>query len=111
MMINTKKMKSKITLKLMIVLIGMVAVSSCNKWVDVTPKDRLTDKTLFSTKEGYMKALNGIYSELNNPSLYGRDLTMAMLDVMAQYYNTAASDHVYSYYSGYEYSEEIVKSK
>lgn len=104
-------MKFKQTIKLMAVLVGILAFTACNKWVDVTPKDRLTDKTLFSTKEGYLKALNGIYAELNSPSLYGRDLSMAMLDVMAQYYNTAASDHVYSSYSAYEYSEDVVKNK
>src|SRR5690606_10477475 len=98
-------------LKLIVVLVCLGGFSACNKWVDVTPKDRLTDKTLFSTKEGYMRALNGIYAELNNPALYGRDLTMSMLDVMAQYYNTAASDHIYHLYSSFQYTEDVVKSK
>ena len=43
------------------------------------------DNSLFKDREGFLAALNGVYSEMNDPKLYGANLTMGMLDVMAQY--------------------------
>lgn len=104
-------MKYKLNVKIAILLIGIFALQACNKWVDITPKDRMTDKMLFSTKEGYLKALNGIYAELNNPTLYGRDLTMGLLDVMAQYYNTGIADHGQQRYALFDYPSTEFKGK
>ena len=76
-----KKIKSVFATGLVLLLV------SCNSWLEVDPEDRIMDNTLFKDKEGFMTALNGVYSELNKTSLYGRNLTMGMIDVMAQYYN------------------------
>lgn len=100
--------------KLLKIQLGICLIAiccSCNKWIDVEPKDRITDEMLFSTKDGYVKALNGIYAELNSSSLYGRDLTMGMMDAMAQYYNTAISEHAYIVYANYTYGNDIFKGK
>lgn len=108
---NTTNMRLFQFFKFTIALCLLVLISSCNKWVDLPPKDRITDKVLFSTKEGFLKALNGVYSELNNNSLYGKDLTAGMIDVMAQYYNTSLPEHNYAIYAKYEYSNQLFKDK
>ena len=85
-----KKIKSVFATGLVLLLV------SCNSWLEVDPEDRIMDNTLFKDKEGFMTALNGVYSELNKTSLYGRNLTMGMIDVMAQYYNCNIADHAYA---------------
>ena len=40
-----------------------------------------------------MTALNGIYIDLLNSSLYGKTLTWGMSDILAQYYTCREKDH------------------
>lgn len=84
-------------------------LASCNSWLEVKPDDRIMDEELFGDKEGYMTALNGIYSELNRPSLYGANLTMGMMDVLAQYYDCSSSMHPYSKFMNYSYEQDECK--
>ena len=51
-----------------------------------------------------MKALNGVYIELNTNELYGRNLTAGALDVMGQYYSVASSSHAFYNYGGLVYT-------
>ena len=88
----------------------MLLLVSCNSWLEVDPDDRIMDNSLFKDREGFLAALNGVYSEMNDPKLYGANLTMGMLDVMAQYYNCNFTDHDYSVYANYSYTEKGFKS-
>jgi hypothetical protein len=51
--------------------------------LDVTPEDRIVGENLFKDKAGYLKALNGIYGELNKTNSFN----IRTLDYMGQYYN------------------------
>lgn len=83
---------------------------SCNKWVDVKPSDRLGEDQLFVNKEGYLKALNGVYVEMANTSLYGQTMTAGTLDVLANYYHMASSLHTYYNYTTFVYTDANVKA-
>ena len=61
-----------------------VSTSSCSDWLEVDMEDSILETTLFSTNEGFLTALNGVYSSLNNSSLYGGTLGMVGIDIMAQ---------------------------
>ncbi len=92
-------------------IILAVTLSSCEKWLDIKPSDRLTEEMVFSDKAGFLKALNGVYVELTTPVLYGQNLSAGILDVMAQYYNAATSStYAYYYYQKYTYTNASVKS-
>ncbi len=91
-------------------VISVLLMSSCSKWIDVKPTDRLAESVLFQTKEGYLKALNGIYIEMSHPSLYGQFLTAGQLDAMAQYYMSTSSTQPYYYYMTYDYTQSITKA-
>ena len=47
-----------------------VSTSSCSDWLEVDMEDSILETTLFSTNEGFLTALNGVYSSLNQSSLY-----------------------------------------
>lgn len=82
----------------------LLSFYSCESWLNVTPSDRLSEEMLFNDREGFVKALNGVYIELNTNELYGRNLTAGALDVMGQYYNVASSSHAFYNYGGLVYT-------
>ncbi|MBL1411214.1 RagB/SusD family nutrient uptake outer membrane protein [Sphingobacterium faecale] len=68
------------------ILVGTMALTSCNKWLEVKPSDRVTEDNTFSTPQTFKKALNGIYIELNKDEVYGKALSCEYIDILAQYY-------------------------
>lgn len=86
-------------------------VSSCESWINVEPDDRLTEDMVFSSQKGFLQALNGIYAEMNDASVYGGNLSVGIIDVLAQYYD-GGPDNTYSYYyySRYDYTATAVKN-
>jgi hypothetical protein len=95
------------------IILGCLVLSSllsaCEAWVDVKPTDRLSEEVLFSTREGFLKALNGVYIELAHADLYGTNLSAGPLDVMGQYYTFSGSTHRLYYFSNYSYANAAVK--
>ncbi len=87
-------------------LLFTLLLVSCKKWIDVKPGDRLTEDQLFSTTQGYLNALNGVYIELTNPAIYGDRMTVSVLDVMAQNYIITPSTHRYIQYATFEYTAD-----
>lgn len=83
-------MKSRI---MTICLLSTLLLGACNKWIDVKPSDRLNEDQLFSNREGYLNALNGVYVELTNSSIYGENMTYSTMDVLANYYFMNISTH------------------
>ena len=59
---------------------------SCSNWLDIKPSDRISEENNFSDLAGFKKALNGVYIELNNPDLYGKNLSCEFIEILAQRY-------------------------
>ncbi len=96
--------------KLSLCLLLSLSSFSCSKWIDVKPSDRLGEEQLFVNKEGYLKALNGVYVEMANTALYGQEMTAGALDVLAQYYYINSSTHRYYEYATFVYTSETTKT-
>lgn len=96
--------------KITFVLLCVLTISSCRKWVDVKPTDRLGENQVFTNKEGFLKALNGVYVEMCSSSLYGENMTAGTLDVLAQYYYLNSSVHPLQRYALFTYNDESVKT-
>jgi len=90
-------------------LLLIVLLAGCRKWIDVKPNDRLTEDQLFSTTQGYLNALNGIYVELTNSAIYGDKMSVSTLDVMAQYYVMNSTTHKYYQYANFDYATDTPK--
>ena len=63
-----------------------MAMTGCSKWLDVQPYDKISEDELFSTESGFQRLLNGIYIDLNDDALYGRTLTVEMVELLAYNY-------------------------
>ncbi|MCC8173685.1 MAG: RagB/SusD family nutrient uptake outer membrane protein [Odoribacter sp.] len=88
----------------------LVFFSACNSWIDIDPADRVSGREIFSNREGFLKALNGVYVELTTDALYGKNMSVGLVDVMGQYYAIGGDTHSYYYYSSHNYTNDVVKS-
>lgn len=81
--------------------------SSCNDWLAVDMEDSIMEDKLFESNDGYMSALNGIYSRLNEQ--YSSTLSMGTIDVMAKLYNIGSNHNSYTFYN-YNFTDSSFES-
>jgi starch-binding outer membrane protein, SusD/RagB family len=78
------------------VLLLLPTISGCKKFLDVPPKDRVPQSTLFNDEQGFKDAMIGVYLALDKPrngavfGLYTQNLSMGMLSTLAYNYDNAA---------------------
>src|SRR6187549_722839 len=88
----------------------MFALTGCKKWLDVSPKTEIREKILFSDEQGFKDAMIGIYTLLGGANTYGTNLTIGVLDGMAQRYNSIATTHSFYYPARYDYTNPASKT-
>ena len=93
-----------------ILLTLLTGLGSCKKFLDVKPEDSVLESQLYSSEEGFQMHLNGIYLALTDDAMYGGALTMEMLEVLAQRYNTVYP-HTKNAFGVYDYTKKYVKTK
>lgn len=98
-------------IQLLILLLG-IFTTSCNDWLDVSPKTEITADDLFTTETGFHDALTACYIKMKSQSAYGKEMTMETVEYLGQMYeygtfnqNTAIS------ISDFKYDEDVVKSR
>lgn len=72
-----KAIKSTITILMMA---GLLA--SCNEWLDVEPSTETDRSQLFSNEDGFADALAGIYVNMTDDNLYGKNLSWYVLELI-----------------------------
>lgn len=94
------------------VVLVTLLFSSCDSWLDVRPKSEVKADNLYSTEAGFRQALFGIYGSMSNPSVYGGNLTMGFLDVLAQNYAIIHGENHNMYYASiYDYTEQDTEKR
>ncbi len=91
------------------IIICLLAFTSCKKFLDVQPESDVTKEQLFTTEEGFKEALNGVYTYCSTRDLYGGNLTISNLDIMAQ--NYTLSDLNLQKIAAFKYSDPILVDK
>ena len=59
-----------------IIILTALGLQSCNKFLDVIPRQNVKQDVLFSTEDGYKSAVNGVYIRMATSNLYGKNMTM-----------------------------------
>lgn len=93
----------------MILACCTILTTSCDDWLEVKPYDKISEGELLKSEEGYQKMLNGIYIDLNSEALYGKTLTVEMIEVMGGAYTIGNDNSVWGNYkdlSSYKYATE-----
>lgn len=87
-----------------VILLGL---SSCKKWLDVTPVSQVPEEDLFKTQEGFEEAINGVYTSCTNMNLYGYQLSCGFPEVLAQNYSWPGEDQLnFKQTSLYNYKDQ-----
>jgi len=86
----------------------LIALTSCNKFLDVKPASQIDKDDLFKTEQGFEEALNGVYSLCSSTSLYGANLTF-MNDILSQNYQF--NDVILQQTANFNYTLPSVVSK
>ena len=95
---DKKKAKNMNKYKLaLLLIIPLLCCTSCEEWLKVDSEDRIMEDALYSNENGFRTALNGIYIDLLNSSLYGQTLTTTTFDVLAHYYDTSKPLNTHAY--------------
>lgn len=98
-MLNTLKYKKqtflnrKLRLKTgyFLLLVFVLALSSCKKWLAVSPATQIKEDKQFSSQQGFVDALFGVYQKAATTSGYGYNTTFGFVDVLAQLYENKSS--------------------
>lgn len=90
----------------LICLLGAaLSLASCKKWLDVKPRTQIKEAEQFSSRQGFIDALFGIYQRAAADSLYGQSLSFGVLDVLAgRYENKAGTGNWYGNLARYNYT-------
>lgn len=95
---------------LLLLTILFLSMVSCSKYLDVQPEDKFLENQVYGSQTSIRNVINGIYLNLAKPAVYGRELTATTLDVLAQYYNCAATSHPFYTTFGYKYTDATAMS-
>lgn len=94
--------------------IMMLGLTSCNDWLDVSPKTSIPTDKQFESEAGFKDALTGIYLKLGTAKLYAADLTYAYLDELAGLYSDYPgynSDAVFDQSITFDYENKFLDKK
>lgn len=93
-------------LRFIYILFALFLMTGCENYLDITPEGQVKRDDLLSTPEGVEDAMYGVYSQLRDPNLYGRELSYSALDVMAQYFSSKGNNKVEALLKyDYDYSD------
>lgn len=78
-------MKTKKTY-LLVLLLAATMTTACEDWLKIEPQYEITEEDLYKNTAGYYKAINGLYYQMSDITMYGKELSWGMTDVWARYY-------------------------
>ena len=90
-------------IKYSLLVLVCFSMMACNDWLSVKPKTEMEAEDLFSTEAGFKDALAGVYTAMTKSSLYGREMTYGIVDVVAQQWGSIGTNHRYANALKYEY--------
>ena len=83
--------KNYMTKAFSVALLGILMLSSCSEWFDVSPKTDLKADEMFDTENGFQSALTGIYLTMATSNAYAGNMSFGLLDQLAQEYDYVPS--------------------
>ena len=69
-----------------IVILLVTTVSSCKKWLDVTPGNQVRAEDQFTSEAGFRDALMGVYLTMTEKPAYGMHASWGSIDYLVQPY-------------------------
>ena len=90
-------------------MVAMLATTSCEDFLNITPEGQAKRDELLLTTEGLEEAMYGVYAQLRSTTLYGQELYFHTLEIMA--HNMYCDGHTtLTALGNFEYDNTYVKS-
>jgi hypothetical protein len=84
-------------MKRIIYYVTLLALVSCNDWLDITPLGQVDEEKMFEDERGFHETLAGTYSLLTSPAAYGLELTAGFPDEITRYWNERSAFYNFKY--------------
>lgn len=88
-------MNSKFKYILPVLLIGLCSTSCKKGWLDVTSDSEIRSDDQFKSEAGFKDALMGVYIGMTSPTLYAKDMTWNMMDILSHQYSPLNASTAY----------------
>lgn len=75
------------------ILLLSVCLCSCEGFLDQNARSQVDADKMFETDQGFKDALTACYVKLNSAALYGQNLTMTRIELMAQFWDLDGSNY------------------
>ena len=62
-------------------------LTSCNDWLDVSPKSQIKEEDHFGREGGYTDQLTGIYTAMCSQDMYGLNMGIGFVEVLSHSYD------------------------
>jgi hypothetical protein len=87
----------------------LLATNSCKKWLAVSPATQIKEDKQFSSQQGFVDALFGVYQKTSSTNGYGYNTTFGFVDVLAQLYENKSSQTTtwYGQTARYVFTSEV----
>ena len=99
----------KVGTTLCLLLLATCFFTSCNDWLDVSPKSQIKEEDHFSREGGYKDQLTGIYTALTTQSMYGLNMGIGFAEVLSHTYNIDPNGN-WRYANDFNYTESLSES-
>lgn len=99
----------KILKTIILSAVAVAGLSSCNDWLDVSPKSQIKEEDQFGREGGYKDQLTGVYTAMSSTSMYGLNMGIGFAEVLSQNYDVDANGK-WRYASEYDYTNSNVES-
>lgn len=93
--------------------VSLLMFTSCEDWFDVSSEIDAKEDDLYKTESGFFDALVGVYARMAGGSLYGNQLTISTMDLLAYSYTLRdGAPEEYSSFVNFDYktpkAEEVI---
>ena len=96
------------------ILACVALLASCDSWLEVKPYDKISEDELLKSGEKKNKMLYGIFFDLYSDALYGKSLSVEMIEVMGGAYAIGSETSVWGNYKdldSYKYGTDYWRGR
>jgi hypothetical protein len=81
-------------------------LTGCNDYLNVLPRETMKSDVLYSSQDGFRNALNGIYIQIADEDLYGKNASMYLPEYLVRHWTIPPTDKTANIYviSNYDFS-------
>lgn len=99
----------KINIKnIALAIVATMAFSSCNDWLDVSPKSQIEEADQFSRPSGFRDQLTGVYTQMASQNMYKMNMGFGFAEILSQNYDVDANSN-WAIMADYDYTNDKVQ--